>query len=190
MRSDKVNSVIEDAGVLADQGHVGEAAEVVRRALRDAPKNSDLLLWLAVYSLDTPSDALALLRRCAQVSQTDPSRLTQCARLMMSLGSYADARDAAITAAKRIDDGFPLANELAHVLGRLADAEGNDARAEQFLTIAFEEDPDTLDHGVVLAEFLIARGRTADAYQIVVRALEQHPGDDKLLQLQATLERG
>ena len=180
-------SAIERAKVLADSGRLDDAVSVLDKALVHAHEDSDLLLWLAVYSINDAEAAAGYVRRSAAASAGDPSRLTQCARLMLTLDSYDDARSFAVAAGKQAGGGFPLANELVYVFGRLAEAEGDDDRAERFLRLAFEDAPDVPEHALALAEFLRARGRSAEARAVVSQVRSLHSGHVALSELDRSL---
>lgn len=163
--------------LIAENDWDAEAA-LIREALSVFPEEAEL--WIR-YALsvheDAPERAACYANRAARLAMNDPGMLTRCASLLFDLERFDDARRYVKALVPRASDGFPLIPDVLHLVGKLAAQKGNDEVAEQYLAQAFEADPSTTGHALVLAEFLTSQGRDSDALHVIARGLEHGAKD-------------
>lgn len=127
-------------------------------------------------------------QEAAELSDDEPAMLFRVASALYGAG----ASSAALRAAKRVqeltDETFVLAADLVHLVVLLAREAGDEGAAERLLRAAFEMEPETLDHGRLLAGQLLDHDRFYETLDVVHAALEHQPGDQELLQLRDWLE--
>lgn len=184
MNDETYTSKLAQADDLQSAAQYAESEAVLHEALEAYPNDPELLLRLGMAQFMTSSPAaVQSLEAAAAAAPDDPSVLFRAAHLLFHLDEFASASRLAKAAARNTTDEFELRWSLVHLSGRLAAQQGKLAFAEQWLTAAFEEEPETTGHGQVLAEFLAAQGRRDEALRVARVALGHRPGDERLERL-------
>ena len=184
MSDETYTSKLVQAHDLWSAGQYAESEAVLHEALEAYPDDPELLLRLGMAQVMTsPPAAVQSLEAAAAASPDDPSVVFRAAHLLFHLDEFASASRLAKAAARNAKDDFELRWSLVHLSGRLAAQQGKLTFAEQWLTAAFEEEPATIPHGRVLAEFLAAQGRPDEALRVARVALGHRPDDERLERL-------
>lgn len=184
LSNQQIEELLRESRALSREGLDEQNEILLRKALSHFPDHPELLVQTAAaISRTAPDEAKGHLRRAVQLSPDEPGILFCSASLMFSLGEISESRDYAHRARARAGADFPLLVDLIHLAGKLADQKGNYEDAEKALTIAFDEEPCTLGHGRVLAEFYVRRGRLVEALDVVSRAQHHLPEDEALREL-------
>lgn len=185
---EQIQQLLEKSSALAREGLHKENESLLREALQRFPNEPELCIRTALAIIeDSPEEAKELIRRTVTITPDDPWNLTRCASVMFYLEEFEQARSYVRRASENAPEDFEFAAGLAHLGGRLAAQQGNDAFAEELLIAAFEEEPESVPHGRVLAEFLAARGRLVEALEILSEAQHHLPDDESLKGLRAEL---
>jgi tetratricopeptide (TPR) repeat protein len=147
------------APMLAVRGAIVEAAEHAAAAAEGA--------W------DDPN-SLFRAASCARYGDPEASRryLTRMEQLLMRQGTEA---------------GFPFRADVWHLEGLLAYEGGAPHVAVERFEAAFEAEPDGVGVGADLALIYAELGRYSEALDVVARALEHRPGDERLVHVQAQI---
>ncbi|MDP8942548.1 MAG: hypothetical protein M3N16_00250 [Actinomycetota bacterium] len=178
-----LQGVFDQSNALIREERYAENERLLRSTLSRFPNDPELNLRLGSALLTRPPDAKRYIKRAIELSPFDPRLLTVAASHMFFLGEYDTASEYVRRASKVVPDGFPLAADLVHLIGKLAMQKGNDAVAERYLVLAFEEEPETSGHGQALAEFYASQGRSTEALRVARTAVRLRPDDESLLQL-------
>ncbi len=187
--SREAEALLDESLRLTRAGLHAQNEELLRDAVERFPTDAELLFRLAVATCQ--QDRCGSKERLSQaihLAPDDPGILTRGASLMFALGDIETARRWTERARTRATDEFPLLIPLIHLIGKLAEHQGSYEAAEEALTIAFRKEPETVDHGRVLARFYVRRGRLRDALRVVERALAEHQDDPWLGSLRGDLE--
>ena len=180
-RAPEVERVIERSKALLDAERHEENEALMRAAVERYPEDADLAIFAAIAALARdPEGAKTRVRRAAALAPEDPGVLTRCASLMVSLDEFDDAENYAHRAFRSAPEDFVLMTDLVYLLGRVAFARGDHARAEKLLTVAFEEEPNAIGHGAWLAQLRRAMGKPTDALEVIDLALGHRPSDQAL----------
>ena len=179
---------LDRAFALHAEGRTGEAVAVLRAVVARAPDAPDAHLVLAslLVGLDEFDDAAEHARLAAERAWNDPFMLVRAA----SAAWHADPAAAQVYLG-RVDEltgwapHFALQTEAWHLKGLLAWNAGDREAALAWLERAFAADPATLGLGADLALAYAQCGR--DATEVITRALEHRPGDERLLGLRSQL---
>ena len=119
-REPAVAARIDEARRLADSGRILDAEQAFLAILRDAPRETDALNFVAICAHERGrfAQALALLERARGVRDDDPVTLTNLGVTNLALGRLDQAIEA-LRAALRIEPGLHVAKlRLAEVLER------------------------------------------------------------------------
>lgn len=187
--SSQTDALLDKSLKLTRAGLHAENEKLLRDAVERFPIDAELVFRLAVAICEQhPHESKQHLRRAVSLAPDDPGILTRGASLMFALGDVKAAREWAEQARTRAQDGFPLLIPLIHLIGKLAEGQGSYEAAEQALTIAFREEPETVEHARVLAQFYVRRGRLREAAEVVSTALAEHEDDAWLRRAKGDLE--
>jgi tetratricopeptide (TPR) repeat protein len=104
-----------------------------------------------------------------------PTRLTRAAGLLFNLGEVEAAKSYTARAIQFAPPNFLFEAELKNLGGKLAALEGDMSLAEEGLRAANEAEPDRDAFARDLATFLVDQNRTAEALEVVDRALSLPP---------------
>jgi tetratricopeptide (TPR) repeat protein len=194
-RPEHIESLLSQLVDLDRAGHQAQASPLWRDALTRCHSEADLLLRLAAATFDerhdagAQSDAHAYVTQAVASSPADPVVLTRAASLMYFLGDLGTAKSFVREASVLASPDFEYDIDLVHLAGRLAAAEGRIPEAREFLSVAFEEDPQARGHGEALARLYASQGESDAALAVVERALPHRPDDQSLRELQNELQR-
>ena len=185
-------TVLARSDLLAAGGNDEDRARLLSEAAERFPQHADIQLRAAACLFETsPGQAGLCVRRAAAAAPSDPNQLTRCGLMAFDLGWGLGDFSAAKEYAKRVRDlgdlDFQLASSFAHLIGKLAIEAGRPDNAEEFLRLAFGEDPEMAGFGRVLAAFLAQEGRPDEALEVVTEAMRHLSDDPGLIALHADL---
>lgn len=191
-RPKEFDDLLKRAGDLADEGFPEESAELLRDALSRFPGEPEHLLKAAIFGFEsTPDEALSWLREAARLAGDDPNLLTRCASAFVTQRAFDDAeRIIKATAALAPDGDFELEWSFIHTAGRLASQTGDYGLAEEYLTAAFQAEPEMPMFGERLALFLDYLDRPQEALEVLDEALWHSPQEEFLLRARREVEKG
>ncbi len=175
--------MLEASSALRREQRTDEEKRLLRAAIERFPTETEL--YLRLIAIAGVEEALDRLHNASELllAERDPHQLTRAAAFALYLLDYESAgRFVRCAEANRTED-FAFGSRLVHIVGRLAAAKGDESVAEEFLTAAFEADPEADGHGYYLARFLLDQGRTRDASQVIDTALRRRSDDARLKQL-------
>jgi tetratricopeptide (TPR) repeat protein len=173
--SPEVKEVADRSRELVAADRLEENAELLRDAVERFPDDAEvhLLAAAAARSVGAHEEGERLTRRAGELAWDDPHRLTWAASQMLDIGEVDEAQAWIRRIHEIVPDDFEMAADLAHLVGRLAWARGQEKEAEQMLRAAYDLDPDTPAHGQVLEELL---ERTGVRLRSTLRALRAGEG--------------
>jgi aspartate beta-hydroxylase len=139
-REPAIAARIDEARRLADSGRIVEAEQAFLAILRDAPRETDALNFVAIVAHERGryAQALALLERARGVNAEDPVTLTNLGVTNAALGRLEQAIDALRSALRIAPDLYVARLRLAEVMERAGRA--NDALALYFGAIYMAQD--------------------------------------------------
>lgn len=173
---------LERSNQLMVEGDWSGQAALMKDAVLAFPQEPELRIRLALAIYDEePERAAHHANEAAELASTDPGMLARCASLLFDLEHFDDASRYVKQLVPLAPDDFPLIPDILHLAGKLAMRKGNSDVAERYLAKAFEVDPSTAGHALVLAQFLSSQGRYDDALDILSRGLEHAPSDREAL---------
>lgn len=178
-----------------EEGRAGEALALLDTLLVRFPLEPEVHLLAAAMAVERndTQDAAAYARRAVEIDPDDPHTLVQAA-------TWAEPADPEWAGAclERVrpllaehperPEYFVLGNELLHLEGRLALRQGRYKDALDPLKRAFATEPHRVGYAIDLATVCLALGQRESARDVVARALEHSPGDERLQQFQAQTE--
>jgi len=160
--------LVRFASMAFDQGNVIDAEWILRHAEGRFPDDPDVQLGLAdVLLADVGPHASAQVRRAAALSFGDPWRLTRAAEQLLEIGDLVASAALVVDAAALLPEEFEHAAQLAHLIGRLAEADGDDASAQEMFEAALDCEPANPRFCGTLVRFLAERGRAQRAAEIL-----------------------
>ena len=139
-REPAIAARIDEARRLADSGRIVEAEQAFLAILRDAPRETDALNFVAIVAHERGryAQALALLERARGVNAEDPVTLTNLGVTNAALGRLDQAIDALRSALRIAPDLYVARLRLAEVVERAGRT--NDALALYFGAIYMAQD--------------------------------------------------
>jgi len=187
-RDRRLQRLLDRARALGAEGHGEEAEALLRAALKRHPHNAELRLTLAIEVFaSAPAESRRQLEQAAELAHDDPPTLFRVASALRDVDEQQAAR-AVERLLELTDENFIFFPELMHLRGLLARDAGDDERAEPLLREAFDQAPETRNHGRWLAGLLIDHERYSEALDTVQAALEHRPGDEDLIEMRDWLE--
>lgn len=178
---------------LWDDGRLAQSARVIADARKRSPDDPGLMLVQAFQLLEegrgtplsTEADVRDLVGQAVTLAGENAYVRLEAAMVFFRLGDMSASASHAVAAGERFKQLREPQSQaaLAHVLGRLARAGGNQEAAEQQLRLAVSLDPSDAEYVVELADLLADVGSIDSAQQLVKDALVRHPGDERLLAL-------
>jgi len=156
-----------------NQGRIGEAEDLVKRAIQLAPK--DPVLRDALYSIyekmGRPADALQTLQQAVVECPDDPNLRVQLSRLLCSL----HRPDAAVASIQPAVQRWPANAKLHAALGYALSSAGKKDRAVAELEEAIRLDFTLVEVRYNLAVGLLELGQRNQARESAQKALELRP---------------
>lgn len=181
-------AVLARSELLFAEGNDEDNARLLSEAAERFPEHAEIQLRAAARLFETsPRQAGLCIRRAAAAAPSDPNQLTRCGLRAFDLGDLAAAKEYATRVRELGDLEFQLASSFAHLIGKLAIEAGRPDNAEEFLRLAFGEDPEMPGFGRVLAAFLAQEGRPDEALEVVTEAMRHLPDDPRLIALKAEI---
>jgi len=174
---------------LFDAGQTENGMAAMQALVDRFPEEAELELWLASMTVTVgrvevaaahaqravvlrPSDPIVLFRAASTIRWSDTDR----ARALLEESKRLIATSAAERDAFRPD--------FHHLEGLIEHDDGNLADAVWHLEQAFRTDPSGMGHGADLAVAYLEQDRHRPALDVIARALEHHPSNQRLLDLQ------
>jgi tetratricopeptide (TPR) repeat protein len=184
---DELEPIIERAQALYEEGLLDDYMQALLAASERFPLDVNLATRLAgaLLEQDQLERAMQQLRRTVDLDPAEPWNLLNCADLANASGDLESAATFLRQAARLAPDAWERAPDVVSLAGTLAARSGDDEDAERYLRNAFDVVPQCASYGRDLAQFLLDRGRSADALDVVARAERLSPGDDELTGLRA-----
>jgi tetratricopeptide (TPR) repeat protein len=184
---DELGATLERAHALYEEGRQPDYMQLLLAATERFPLDVNLATHLAsaLSQNGQPDRAMKQLKRTVDLDPADPWNLLNCADIAHAMGDLDAAATFLRRAARLAPDGWERSPDVVWLAGRLAARRGDDETAERYLRNAFDIVPDCSQHGLDLAEFLLTRGRPADALEVLATAERLNPSDDELRKLRA-----
>jgi len=186
--TEDLRETLNHSDELTGAGRHEEHLALMREALARHPGELEVVIRAAeAHMVEGPEEAAELAREAVKMAPDDPVTLTRAASVMFYVERLEEARKLLIRAMEGAPDDFILASDLVYLGGQIFFAYGNHDKAEEFLTLAFDDQPERPGRGYALSDLLEHQGEFARALEVADEALRHRPGDGALEDLQARL---
>lgn len=177
---------LEDASALIDRGAWLEAQSALERMTREFPNDDEpwYLMGWAFNQLQRGPEAEKALREHLRLSPQSPKGHAQLAVSLLSQRRHAEAV-AVLEAGLKLK---PTWRELHSNMGYACVQLGHDDDAISHYRNALALDPNYIPSHTALAELLARRSRNGEARQLLQRALELSPSDERLKSMLKRIE--
>ncbi len=165
------------AQVLLRDGHPVDAEKVFRDALKEEPKNPEVLdgLGVSLVMQGRYQEALAPLQKAVQAAPENGSYRNNLGVAQMELGQFAEAEQAFAAAEKSANSDDRISAAINR--GRLRQRQGDLAGAEQEFTLAMARDPKSFAAAFGRAVARETRGDLEGAAEDYLMALKLQSGN-------------
>ena len=189
-RDPRAEEAYEVCRLLVEGDHTPKAEACLRDFVATFP--DDPWVWLDAAGLGgligTPI-ASVWARRAGDLATDDGAMQLVVARRLFWLGDLAGSWEFVVRTKALDSDEFGGSVDMLHLAAKIMVETGKDLHlAEEFLVLAFEEDPSEPDHGYHLALFLINTERVEEAKVVVAEGLREHPSDGNFRALDVWLK--
>lgn len=179
-----LDETLDRSQELTRAGRHDEHLALMREALARHPGDLEVVIRAAAaHVVESPEQAAELAREAVEMSPEDPATLLRAAFVMFHVKRLDEARKLFVRATETAPDDFVLAGDLVYLGGQIFFAYGNDDKAEEFLKLAFDDQPEEPGRGFALAGLLEQQGEYERALEVVEKARRHRP-DDELLEEQ------
>ncbi len=184
--TEDLDNILLRSNELAGAGRHEDNLALLQHALTRYPSELEVVIRAAGAHLsEAPDEAARLARAAVERAPEDPEILTRAAFVMLATDHEDETRKYFARAARLIDDDFVFAFDLVYLGGKLALKAGDKDKAEELLTIAFENQPESPGYGKDLADLLFECGEHQRALEVADKALQHRSGDQNLQDIQA-----
>ncbi len=168
----KLDTAIRKGRRLRSEERDQENLEFLDEARLRFPKEPEFqLLYATTLLTSRPDEVVSEVAKAVGLAPDDPTVLVRAAHLMRSEGEPEIARFYMKRARELAGPRFIFEGGLANLEGVYAAIDKKYAFAEERLKVAVELDPNFESFAEDLARFLAARGRLAEAVEVVDQAL-------------------
>lgn len=187
----ELDRAISHAGRLLSERRDHENLEFLEEAIQRFPDNAEIrLLYATALLASQPDEVASEVVKAVDLSPNDPTILVRAASLMLNRDETEAARSYAERARELAEPNFVLEGGLARLEGIFASFDNNYELAEKKLRFAVKTDPEFYTFVRDLARVLQARGRQAEAIEVIDQALPRVKKKENLERLRRELLQG
>ena len=181
-------AAVERARDLIIEGDDRATYEFLEHAVERFPEDPELRVSMASICLEfRPDRVRSEAEKAAELGADNPSIQVRAGNFLLGGGDLDGARACARRARRAVGSDFALIAGLEGLEGGIAAIDGDEEFAEKRLRSAAEREPEYSAYAVDLVQFLVRRGRTEEALELIDQALQTVKERDRLEQLRDQL---
>jgi tetratricopeptide (TPR) repeat protein len=170
------------------QGPQEKAQRFLSDAAQRFPDNAEIrMLYGSSLLAVRPEDGIREVMTAIQLDPEEPNRLARAASIMFSMARFDEAREYASRARRLGGADFLFSAELTCLEADFALRDGDEDAAEMGYRRAIELEPGNERSAIQLAKFLMERGRSREAVEVVESALQTAKDTDRLIRMRRDL---